>query len=128
MGYVICYNKPISEFNIPCEDEKYLSLGRQEINAWLNQLRRTFPFTKFELQDIGEKDKPFWTAIVPYDDSNEQDMIRAFNVVEEVPYCWDDKAREELGKEYFDYIRRLICPQDFSEKKPDQEDNKNTKE
>lgn len=119
--YVSCYSKPLAESSIPFEDKKHSTYGRKEIDAWLYQLKRTFPFSakdfhiKEHFHDCNTLKVKSWEVVLEYEDT-EDNRFKAFALVDELPYDWDDKARDFLGEDYFNYIMRLKCPQDFPEK------------
>ena len=116
--YISCYSKPLSEFSIPFEDKKHSTYGRKEIDCWLYQLKRTFPFSakdfhiKEHFSEDGKLKVKFWEVVLEYEDTESQ-RERAFALVDELPYDWDYKSREFLGPDYFNYIMRLKCPKDF---------------
>ena len=116
--YISCYSKPLSEFSIPFEDKKHSTYGRKEIDCWLYQLKRTFPFSakdfhiKEHFSEDGKLKVKFWEVVLEYEDTESQ-RERAFALVDELPYDWDYKSREFLGSDYFNYIMRLKCPKDF---------------
>ena len=104
-----CYKKPLAEYSIPIGDnEEFVKFGRKEIQAWQDQLKRTFPAwsSNFHIMRL-EKDND-WSVFLEY---KEEQQEEAFNVVEDLPYDWDEQAREKLGTEYFKYIKELRCPE-----------------
>lgn len=109
--FVCCYTKPLAEpSNIGIlkegdDFEKWAPAARQEIVAWHEQLKRTFPLQHFEIQECRSKSGTWWEVVIPYDDDNPDEAERVFNTVEELPYNWDYKAKEQLGKEYFQQFK-----------------------
>lgn len=131
--YVSCYSKPLSEYAIPLEDEKHFDYGRKEVVAWLTQLKRTFPSyaNQFHIKEetLMEEDKlkiKNWEVILEYEETEESDV---FDIIENLPYEWDKESKMRLGREYFNYRMKLLCPEDFKKEiDPFEEAKKNSNE
>ena len=101
---------PISEptcYNNEDWTEKY---SREVLSAWLNQLRRTFPDYKSRLlikSVPGAKEISEYFVVITFENCIQ--FEEAKEVADDIPYCWDDKAKEELGALYFKETREIIC-------------------
>lgn len=110
---VYIYGKPLSETSIiETTDEKvYEKFARKEVVAYFNQIKREFPYCKYPIAifNTSEDDKkPDWKVGIIYGEDGLPSEI-----LDELPYCWDDEAKKFLGKEYFEQIMRIKCPTDF---------------
>lgn len=75
--------------------------------AWFNQLRRTFPCFPDRIcikQDFPENN---YFIVVTFDDEIQFEYAK--DIADDLPYCWDDKAKEELGEAYFKETREIYC-------------------
>lgn len=107
IDYIVLGKSPSSE-PYP-ENEKFREKYKNQVAvAYLNQLKRCFPCfpDRFALQEI-EKDSGNYHVVIEF--MNEQQFEYAKNVADDLPYCWDPFAQEELGKEYFKELREVIC-------------------
>lgn len=105
-NFVGCYSAPLAEPCVQIDDPEYDKKVRVEINAWLHQLERTFPFTKFVIKEQSHDLGDYYEVVIPYEEFDDEAEQRAFNVVDELPYNWDYKAKEELGKAYFEALKK----------------------
>lgn len=104
IDYIVLGKLPISE-QYP-EDKKFQEKYKNKIIlAYLNQLKRCFPCfpNRFSLRET----ELGYLACIDFE--NEQQFEYAKNVADDLPYCWDLYAQEELGKEYFKELREVIC-------------------
>lgn len=107
IDYIVLGKLPISE-QYP-EDKKFREKYKNKVVvAYLNQLKRCFPCfpDRFALQEI-EKDSGNYHVAIDFID--EQQFEYAKNVADELPYCWDEEAQKELGKDYFKELKEIIC-------------------
>lgn len=105
--YIILGKLPMSE-QYP-EDKKFREKYANKILvAYINQLKRCFPCfpDRFSLREIEENSNNYNVAI---DFTNEQEFEYAKNIADDLPYCWDEQAQQDLGKSYFKDLKEIIC-------------------
>lgn len=108
IDYIVLGKAPLSE-QYP-EDKKFREKYTHKVTlAYLSQLKREFPCfpDRFSLREIKDNSNDYSVAI---DFTNEQEFEYAKNVADELPYCWDEKAQQELGKQYFKDLKDTLCP------------------
>ena len=73
--------------------------------AWFNQIRRTFPCfpDRIVIKQSGDE----YFVVVTFE--NEIQFEYAKDLADELPFSWDDKAKEELGATYFKETREIYC-------------------
>lgn len=113
-SYVSCYCKPLSEPGLPSHPSANL-FRRREIHAWLFQLRREFPDQQFVIKEFSSGKSTYWNVVIEFNENNEEEKEQAFNVVDNLPFCWDEKARKFLKPDYFNYILRYSWKEDLDE-------------
>jgi len=75
--------------------------------AWFNQLKRTFIGFSDRIYIKQDFPKNDYFIVVTFD--NEVQFEQAKEIADNIPYCWDDQAKEELGKVYFKETREIYC-------------------
>ena len=98
-------NHPLSEPTCFENKEWANKYSGKVLTAWLNQLRRTFPCLPARIV-IKQSQEEFFVVVTFTD---ERQFEYAKDIADELPYCWDDKAKEELGSLYFKETKELYC-------------------
>jgi hypothetical protein len=112
--FIYLSSTPHDEPCVQVSDKKhYMPMMNKEIQAFKNMLERltkdnvfgdsgnAYIKPKSEHHEFGE----YKELLVYFDDDSEVETDYAFSVEKNLPLVWDEIARQELGTEYFDYIK-----------------------
>lgn len=92
---------PAGEECVQAGISNYEAKARVETQAWLNQLRRTFPGKDFVIKTFHHELGNYFEVVTPYEIDNEEEESIAYEIQDRAPQNWDDEAKSELGKDYF---------------------------
>ena len=100
--YLHIGSTPCDEDCAQVGEENYRTKATKEVNAYINQLNRTFPYTeennviitkKWFQHDFGS----YVEVVVNYMVDDEKSVDYAIKIENNSPYNWDKLAIEELG-------------------------------
>ena len=107
-SYIAIGCMPISEPSFFENEDWNKKYDKKVLTTYVDQLKRMFPLQAHDITIIDDEVIGF-TAVVLFEEGNENSFERAKNIAEELPYCWDDKSKEALGKQYFTDTLKLQC-------------------
>lgn len=110
VDWIVLGSCPLSEPTCYNNDDWAKEYSRKVLLAWLRQLRRTFPeyldrITVRSISDNIETSEYF--VVIDFD--NMVEFESAKYVADNLPYCWDEEAKKELGKGYFEETIKIYC-------------------
>jgi len=98
--YINIGSAPANESCAQVGDINYPEQSRKECQALISQLRRELgeepEGAQLSVKSFQHDFGSYHEVVCYYDDQNEETVNYAFKCESELPYSWDEKAKEEL--------------------------------